>query len=58
MIVFGFAGVTSEQVIVRSKICLGTWSCPNNDAHCSKFCEVKSYSKGGNCIGNVCCCDK
>lgn len=55
--ILGFAGVTSEQVIVGSKVCPGG-SCPNNGGSCSKFCEEKKFFKGGDCIGNVCCCNK
>ena len=50
------AGVASENI--RYKVCITKGPCPNNDPACAKFCQNKSYPKGGNCIDNVCCCDK
>ncbi|WJX67689.1 hypothetical protein P8452_52135 [Trifolium repens] len=43
---------------VHDKICLTKGPCPDNDPACAQFCAERSYPKGGNCIGNLCCCDR
>ncbi|CAL5201013.1 unnamed protein product [Lathyrus oleraceus] len=56
------SGVTSEEVIINSKICRLPGSCPKKDEtsnpYCYRFCIEGGYPKGGSCEGDLCCCER